>query len=330
VSPIRPEELIHALRGQRVLLTGPTETDGDSVGACIAFRHLLGLHGIEADIAGDPGPRYAWMPGAASMIPDAKLRGPYAAVVVLDGDKQRLPPRTTELFQAAHVRGIVDHHASTHADGYTHAWLEPQATSTCEMVYDALCAHHAPHPPALDTAIATALYVGSIFDTGAFRFSNTTPATHRMAAALLSTGIDHALITVRVLMQRRPAGMRAAGFLYTHAEFHCEGRLNIAVLSDAQAKQLDVHGGDLEGIIDGLLYVEGVEVAAMISERGNGRVKVSFRSRGRVNVAAVASSLSAIGGGHVKAAGATLPWSLSESRERVIAALASALPNAPA
>lgn len=334
MSLVNSTEFVEALRtawlaapesARRVLLTGPTEVDGDSIGACLAMRHLLRGAGIPADIAGDPGPRYAWIPGAGDMVSESRLHGPYLAVIVLDGDKSRLPPRVSTLFANAAFKGLVDHHASSTPDGYTHAWIEPHATSTCEMVYDALVTRAAPDAPALDRDLATALYVGSIFDTGGFRFSNTTPATHRMAAALLETGIDHAAIAIRVLMQRRPVGMRAAGYIYTHAGFHLEGRVTLAALSDAELKSLDASLGDLEGVIDGLLYVDGVEVAAMLTERGNGRVKVSFRSRGRVNVARLAQSLSPIGGGHAKAAGATMQGTLGEARQRILDALADAL-----
>lgn len=314
--------LVSALRGcARVLLTGPTAPDGDSIGACLALQRVLEAPGREVDVAGDPGFRYRFLPGAAHMVPDDAVTPGYEAVVVLDGDRHRLTRPVARAFDAAAVRGIIDHHASTRCDGYTHAWVEAEATSTCEMLYDAFVADGQP----LDPALAELLYVGAIFDTGGFRYSNTTPATHRMAARLLELGIDHAALNARVLMVRRPAGMRAAGEVFTGASFHLGGRLVFGEVSASAARRLELSPGDLEGIVDHLVHVAGVEVAVLASEREGGRVKLSLRSRGLVNVAEVAQRLSPSGGGHAKAAGASMDGTLAAAQAAVVNAVADPL-----
>lgn len=314
MSTVTPEGLLEVLQGCRdVLLTGPVEPDGDSVGACLGLQWLLARRGVRAEVAGEPGYRYGWMPGASDMISDARLRTDYDAVVVMDGDRHRLLPNAAAAFTNARVKAIVDHHASTTPDGYTHCWIEPHATSTCEMVYDALVAAG----ETVDADIATRLYVGSIFDTGGFRYSNTTPATHRMAAALLETGIDHAAIAAKVLMERRAASVRVAGHVYREAEFLLQGQLLVGAISTTLDRELGLVPGDLEGVVDALVYVHGVEVAALLIERADESVKVSLRSRGRVNVAEVAKALSTAGGGHAKAAGASVAADLPTTRARL-------------
>ena len=316
------QSLSRALRGAgRVLLTGPDAPDGDSLGACLALQRVLQGQGIPCDVAGSPGYRYDFLPGSDTLVADEAVQPVYGAVIVLDGDRHRLSPPVETAFEAADVRGIIDHHASTRADGYTHAWVEPRATSTCEMLYAAWSADGV----ALDAVIAECLYVGAIFDTGGFRYSNTTPNTHRMAAELLDFGIDHAGLNARVLMGRRVAALRVAGEVMRDATLYLDGQLLVGEVDHAMAQRLGVVSGDTEGVVDALVYVHGVEVAALLNERDSGEVKVSLRSRGRVNVAKVAQSLTPAGGGHAKAAGACLPGTLQAARTTIHDAVQDAL-----
>jgi phosphoesterase RecJ-like protein len=287
--------------GGRVLLTGPEGPDGDSIGACLALQRGLAVLGVAVDVAGDPGFRYRWMPGAAGMIHEDRV-GAYAGVVVLDGDRGRLPKKVTEAFHGAQWTGIVDHHRSTDPSAYTWSYFDPVVESTCTMVRALLDAWGVP----LDREIATCLYVGIIFDTGGFRHSNTTPATHRGAAELLEQGIAHSEIATKVLVERRPVGVRLLSRLLAGATWHGGGSVAIAVFSLPLRKELDATEPDAEGVVEVLLHTEGVEVAAIVTERNEKKVKLSFRSRGKVDVAALARRLSASGGGHAKAAGAVL------------------------
>ena len=299
-----PAEMLDALVGaRRVLLTGPSRPDGDSIGACLALQRVLEAHGVSCAVAGEPTYRYGWMPRADEMLSDAQVGSDWPAVVVLDGDRHRLTPAIEAAFQTASVRAIIDHPGSTENDGYTHFWVDARIGSACEMLYAALSAWGVP----LDRELAQVLYTGLIFDTGAFRYSNTTPASHAMAAALLEQGIDHASICLNVLMDRRPAGLRLAGEVFSAAEFILDAQVLIAAVTLEQRERLDASNGDVEGIVENLVHVQGVEVGVLLIERPDGLVKLSFRSRGRVNVAAVAKALAPSGGGHPKAAGVIVP-----------------------
>jgi len=321
-SPRAPQRLFDALQEcERVLLTGPLEPDGDSVGACLALQLLLHRCGVEVDVCGVPAYRYLWMPGATDMVPDREIHPDYDAVVVLDGDRHRLTSEAAAAFAHARVKGIIDHHASTRSDGYTHPWIDREATSVCEMLYDLAVGRHLK----IDHDLGVLLYVGAIFDTGGFRYSNTTPATHRMAARLLEVGIDHAAICARILLEHREPALRVAGLVFSNAELHLDGTLSIGTLCTATADHLHLVPGDLEGLVDSLVYTSGVEVAVLLVERGPRLVKASLRSRGRVDVASVAKTLSPSGGGHTKAAGAVIEATLEESRKRVVDVLAPEL-----
>lgn len=317
------DALLQALIDARgpVLLTGPVAPDGDSLGACLALARVLRDRGVDVAVTGAPSWRYAWMPGIDALLPDQGLGVDWRAVVVLDGDRLRLEPGAAAAFEAAPVRGIVDHHASTRPEGYTHPWIEPRATSACSMLYEAFQRWGVE----LDAELATWLYTGLVFDTGGFRYSNTSPATHRIAAHLLQAGAPHVDITTRVLVERRLQGLRLAGEIFGATEPVLGGRAVVAEVPLDLARRHDVVDGDLDGIVDALLHVRGVEVSVLLVQKPDGSVKYSLRSRGGVDVARLAARLAPSGGGHAKAAGAQIDADLAAARARVLELLAAAL-----
>jgi phosphoesterase RecJ-like protein len=322
-----PVALLNALcQSGRVLLTGPVAPDGDSIGACLALQRILESRGVIADVAGTPNYRYAWIPDANRMVPDARIRPDYTAVVVLDGDRHRLTPPALAAFEAASVKAIIDHHASTVPEGYTHWWLDGKAASTCEMLFRRL----GDWSIELDADLAAQLYTGAIFDTGGFRYSNTTPATMKMAAALIATGIEHAAICTRVLMERRESRLRLAGHVFSPTTFHSGGQLAVGLATADLKHRFDCIDGDLEGIVDQLVHVHGVQVAALLVQRDGDEIKYSLRSRGKIDVAKVARELSPKGGGHSKAAGASVFCPVEEAARRAVEVISARLAEADA
>ena len=323
------DQLLEACEGSTgpLLLTGPADPDGDSLGASLALARVLRSRGVDVSVAGVPGPRYAWMPDAHNLVPEAELLPAYDGVVVLDGDRHRLHPSIEAVFHSARWRGIVDHHGSTTNDGYDNCWVEADATSTCDMLFRWL--NERKHP--LDHALATQLYVGTLFDTGGFRFSNTHPHIHRMAATLLEHGVEHVEIAARVLAERPFKGLRATGLVWSRATLELDGRLGLGSFSHAEMMAEGLLWRDLEGIVDGLVHIEGADVGVLLCERAPGLVKASLRSRGAIDVAAVANTLVPSGGGHQKAGGAMVPNTTIEAvREQLLAALALAFAASPA
>ncbi len=307
--------------GGPVLLTGPVAPDGDSIGACLALQRVLVDRQVPCDVAGTASHRYDWLPGAQDMVPDTEIEAKYAVVVVLDGDRHRLTEQPDAAFRAAGARGIVDHHASTRPDGYDHAWLDAGAASTCEMLHTAFGRWGVE----LDAVLATLLYTGVVFDTGGFRYSNTSASTHRLAAQLLAYDIDHAYICARILAERRAQGLALAGAVYSTARFAHGGRLCVGVVTQELAERLGSGHSDLEGIVEGLVHTIGTDVAVLVIQRRDGRIKYSLRSRGQVDVAAIAQRIIPSGGGHAKAAGACIEATPEQATDRIIAAVGEAL-----
>jgi phosphoesterase RecJ-like protein len=306
--------LTHAVTGARtVLLVGPLDLDGDAVGAMLALRRAIRARWPAVEVtcaAGEHLPeRYAFLPDAEVLVHADAL--PASAVfdlsIVLDGDVDRLGSATAA-FRTARLRAQIDHHKSSDPEAVDVAFLDPSAASTTELVLQ-LCDHWGVR---LDAGLASLIYAGLVFDTHVFRYRLTRPPTLRAAARLMETGIDHAVIVERVLLDQPLSKIRLRGRMLDRLRIALDGRLAWAVLNEAECA--DVETG---GLVDDLVFIEGVEVGLLVIERARGQVKVSLRSRGGVDVARVAQVLSPRGGGHARAAGATVEGSALQVVERV-------------
>ncbi len=318
--------LVAIRASNRVVLTGPEGPDGDSIGACLALRRVLmqAAPGVRVDVVGAPSARYGFLGDVQAMLPNSAAPGA-DGVVVLDGDCRRLPTEVAKAFGEARWTGLIDHHRSTTTAGYTVALLAPSAESTCSMIASMAARWGVP----LTAELAELLYMGVVFDTGAFRYSNTQPSTHRLAATLLEAGIDHATIVLRTLVERRAASLRVMGAVFGGARFGEGGRSLVGAVSLETLRMAQANETDLDGVVDVLQHIEGVEVAALVTER-DARAKVSLRSRGAVNVAELAQSLHPGGGGHAKAAGVVMPAEdFDAAVERVVSLLEQATANSP-
>lgn len=305
--------------GRRVLLTTHVNADGDGTGSEVALWHLLtarGLHPIIANPTGIPD-RFAFLlPAGADASPRAAREIERAEVIlVVDiGDLGRLG----SLGPLVAARGVpvacIDHHVSPGTLPPGPRLVAPEATATAELVFDLATALGWD----VTADVARALYVGILMDTGGFRFSNTTPRALRVAAALLERGVDPEGVYERVYASAPEGRIRlTAEVLQTLVVEPALGLAWVTVPPGA----LERHGAtpdDLDGIVEFPRSIAGVRLALMFRQLASGRVKVSFRSMGDVNVAVLAERFG--GGGHVKAAGASLDASLPDAQARVLAA----------
>src|SRR6266700_3806873 len=273
--------------GRRVVLTTHVNADGDGVGSEVALWHLLTARGLSATIA-NPTPipeRFHFLLPEGADHSDRAAREIAAAdvVVVLDiSEVSRLGDLARAITQS-HAVACIDHHVSVGSLPGGPRLVAPEAAATAELVYDFASALQWPLCP----EAARALYVGILTDTGGFRFANTTPRVLRVAGALLEQGVDPESIYESV---------------YASAP---EGRVRLTA-------------DDLDGIVEYPRSIAGVRLALLFRQLANGKVKVSFRSLGDVDVAELAHRFG--GGGHRKAAGASLDGSLAEAQAEVLAA----------
>jgi phosphoesterase RecJ-like protein len=288
-----------AARGKQVAIVNPTPFPG-------LYRHLL----TDPDQVGDPGSeRAAWALESARLF------------VVLDTGEPKRIGKIHKEFGDRPV-AIIDHHPPVAEGIEAEGVRDPTAAATGELVYDLLITaggsdEEWPAP------VAEAIYTAIISDTGSFRFANTTPRTHRIAAELLERGVDPEAVYRRIyatMPLRRIELLRAS---LEHLVADPVLPVTWITVPRRVVEELSATSEDMDGIVEYARSIEGTEVALLFREVPDGSTKVSFRSNGVVDVNALARRFG--GGGHVKAAGAVLGAPLRTAREEVLTAVREAL-----
>ncbi len=311
-----------ALRpGQRVCLTTHVNPDGDGLGSEVGLVHLLRAQGINAVIT-NPSPtppRFGFLfrdlPGI-DKTPEAvrELRRADLIIVLDIADLTRLGM----LIETVQGRGVpvacVDHHVSTGHLPPGPRYLDPDAAATGELIYELAKANGWE----VTQPVARALYVAILTDTGGFRFSNTRPRTLRIAADLLETGVDPEQIYLEVYARAPEGRPRLLAEALQTLVVEDEYGLAWVTVPPGSIERHGLSSDDLDGVVEFPRSIEGVRMALLFREIAQGRVKVSLRSVGDVDVAAFAKAYG--GGGHTKAAGLSLTGSLAEVQATVLRA----------
>ncbi len=320
--------------GQRVALTTHVNADGDGVGAEIALWHLLTARGGRVAIT-NPTPfpdRYRFLlEGAdrADRSADAVKHLESAdVIVVLDiSDLGRLGHLARVVEATAAPVVCIDHHASNGRLPPGPRLVDPDASATGELLYD--LARSASW--ALSREAAQALYVALLTDTGGFRFSNTSARTLEVASHLLAEGVDPEVIYRHVYANESEGRIRLLARVLETLVVEPERGLAWITVPPGALERYDVDPADLEGVVEFPRSICGVRLAILFRKIASGRIKVSFRSVGDIDVAELAQRFG--GGGHRKAAGASLEGALADVQARVLAAcrdLLAAIPQAGA
>jgi phosphoesterase RecJ-like protein len=318
-----------ALRpGQRVCITTHVNPDGDGIGSEVGLVHLLRAQGVDAVIT-NPSPtppRFSFLfeglPGVDRSGEAVKELRRADLIIVLDiSDLTRLGM----LIETVKSRGVpvacVDHHVSVGVLPAGPRYVDPEAAATGELIHEIAKANGW----LVTEQVARALYVAILTDTGGFRFSNTRARTLRVAADLLEAGVDNEEIYLEVYA-RAPEG-RPRLFAEALQTLVVENEYGLAwvTVPPGAIERLGVSSDDLDGVVEFPRSIQGVRMALLFREISQGRVKVSLRSVGDVDVAAFAKPYG--GGGHTKAAGLSLTGSLAEVQATVLKAAREYLAN---
>lgn len=333
---------------KRPLLITHTRADGDALGSLVAMRSILRSLGSDPlAVVFDPPPdKYAllvedepirvWEGETGVGISDfglgikdsrnsmqSPIRNRVDGVLVLDTcSYSQLEPMADWLRQVREDDGrpvvvVVDHHV-TRDQLAEHCLIDESAGATCMILYEwaLTCGWH------LDRQTVRALFVGIATDTGWFRFSNTNARTFEVAADLVHRGAVCEEIYGRLFLSESAARVRLFGAALDAMELLSDGRLAVLPLTKAMFDRTGTSPSDTEDLVNEALRIATVEVAVLLAESGGdppGPIKVSFRSKGSVDVAVLAAVFG--GGGHVRAAGARVAGSLASVKERVISEL---------
>lgn len=303
------------------LIVTHVNPDGDAIGS------LLGLHLALAEmgkrsrpLAGEPFPElYDFLPGRGSVITDAnRLNQPPKWIMCLDvASKERISGDISRFRDNAQLINI-DHHPTNPWFGHLNL-VVPGATSTAELVYKVLKeAGYRLSPDA-----GKCLYTGLVTDTGCFRFSGVNSETLMMGAEMLCAGFESFEVTRHLYEEFPLRRLRLEQLLLERLEILLDGRLVLSTLYHEDFERLGAHMSESENLVNRLREFRGVEVGLLMTEMPDKVIRMSFRSKGNVDVSSVAKSLG--GGGHRHAAGAKSTLPLPKLKEKIIQAIATAL-----
>ena len=314
--------------GGRFCLITHVNPDGDGLGSEVGLAHLLRDRGINVVVT-NPSPTperfhflFRDLPGVDRSAEAVKELRRADRILVLDiSDVSRLGMLSQTVLERGVPVACVDHHVSQGHLPDGPRYVDPDASATGELIFQLAKANGWQLSP----AAARALYVAILTDTGGFRFSNTRPAVLRTAASLLEVGLDPEQIYLEVYANAPEGRARLlAETLQTLVVEPDHGLAWVTVPPGA----LERHGAtadDLDGIVEVPRSIAGVRMALLFREIAAGRVKVSLRSVGRVDVAAFARPYG--GGGHTKASGLSLEGSMGYVQGQILEAARAYLMN---
>ena len=283
-----------------IAIGGHVRPDGDCVGSCMGMYLYLkkALPGAQIDVYLEkPADIFDCIHGIEDVRTDCSKDCVYDVFIVLDTSKERLGD-AEKYFRTAKKTINVDHHISNASGCGNVNYCKPAASSASELVCELLEEKY------MDAEIAKALYLGIVHDTGVFQYSNTTPDTLRIAANLLAYGFDFSKLIDETFFEKTYVQNQVLGRALLESVRFMDGK---CIFSSIDLKTMEIYKvvpKDLDGIVSQLRITKGVECAIFLYQTKTLEYKVSLRSNGKVDVAAIASYFG--GGGHVRAAGCTM------------------------
>ncbi len=248
------------------------------------------------------------------VVPPARVPQSFDLLVVVDCAEQSRLGSAASLVKRAGAVAVIDHHLTFDGFGDV-AWTDPTAAATAQMVAALLDGLGWP----VDRQVAEALYAGIVTDTGRFQYSSTTAELHRTTADLLEAGVSPDRIGQHLFAEVPFGYLGLAASVLGRAVLEPERSFVWSSLTAADLTSAGIAYEQADGLIDLIRIAEEAEVALLLRQLDPGTTKGSLRSRGAVDVAAVASALG--GGGHHNAAGFTAAGSIDEVVARVREAL---------
>lgn len=300
-----------------VLIGTHLNPDGDALGSALALSHYLDSRGVLNEVLCHHAPpaNLAFLPGVDRVRQRPETS--HELGVVLDLDSTERLGSTACFFDEMPLI-VIDHHVPHEAPGDLRI-IDTDAPATALILARLLFALDAEITPAM----ATCLLTGIVTDTGSFRFRNTTAEALSISARLLELGGDINLVSEEVFQRKPLSSARLLGAMLDRMSIESRERLAYSSLDFNDFAEHDAKDEDTEGFVNEMLNIRTVQIAALFREPQPGRVRVSIRSRGNFDVAAVARELG--GGGHRNAAGISFESSMEEAKGLVLPRLRGCL-----
>lgn len=289
--------------------------DGDALGSALAASLFLDQLGKSNEVLCNNLAPYnlEFLPGV-ERVKQAPSGQPATLGIMLDLDSLDRLGRVGPYFEACPRQIVIDHHVPHQAPGDLRI-VDTGSPATALILFDLLKMCAAKFTPEM----ATNLIAGIITDTGSFRFPNTTPHSLTVAAELLALGGDIVKVGEEVYQKKELPAVRLLGVAIRNMRLAQSDRLAWAALPHAAFVEAGAGEEHTEGLVNELLSITTVQIAAVIREPIRAKVRASLRSRGPFDVSAVARQFG--GGGHVNAAGCTFEIPLEQAEQDLVAAL---------
>lgn len=310
-------EVIDAIRKhKKFLISAHVNLEGDSIGSQLAMKELLLALGKEAVIVdADAVPEhYKFLPKAHEVSNKVDRNIEFDAALILDCPTLKRIGKVRDIITRDKFIINIDHHISNEKFGNAN-WVDPNASSAGEMVYRLF--NEMGEPLTKETALS--IYIAILTDTGSFNYDNTSSITHEIASELLGYGLDPAAVSEDVYERRSVADIKFLGLVLSGIKLNKTGDIAYLEIDKKMLSQLKIDASKSEGFVNYARSIDGVKIAIMFREdpKSAGKINVSFRSKGDVDVNNVASFFG--GGGHRKASGCVIDGTLTEVEAKVLA-----------
>ncbi len=283
--------------------------DGDTLGSAYALKHALELAGRRAQVVCDSeiSPRYRFLTGGEKDIAKSCTE----SVVCVDVAAPSMAGKYESSALAADI--VIDHHATNYGFGKVNC-IVPEAAACGEImleIIEKICK--------IDRVIAECLYVAVSTDTGCFVYANTTAATHSAAAALIDAGADIAKLNKKLFRTKTAAAFEIERRALDTLERFYNDTVVCMVVKKSWVSELSATEDDMESLSSVPSQIEGVKAAVTFRQLDENTYKLSVRTNGEIDGAAVCREFG--GGGHKMAAGCTLCGDYDELKSKVASAL---------
>jgi len=296
-------------KSNNIVIVTHYNPDGDAMGSSLAlYNYLVKMDKSVTVITPNEYPDFLhWLPGNKKVIAYTKQQKKATAIVhksdlifTLDFNSLSRLESLGDLLKTSLAKKIlIDHHQQP--ENYaTLMYHDVAACSTCELVYEFICGLGG--KKLIDQDIAACLYTGIMTDTGSFRFDSVTPNTHKILAELLSTGLKPSTVHSAIYDTYSQSRVKLLGYCLTEKMVVIpELQTAYMALTEKELQKFDYQKGDTEGIVNYPFSIKGITFCAFFTE-GEGKIKISFRSKGSFDVNQFARKYFN-GGGHINAAG---------------------------
>lgn len=316
------EKMKDAILSQhKIAIISHSNPDGDTLGSQLALANAVSQFGIETRLIneGQVSSKFCFLPMSQEIHPlQPNEELPEVVVFVDCATLERAAMEKRQELLAGKTVLNLDHHPSNSQFG-TLNFVVSEAAANCQVIYELLTVLDAELTP----DVATALYLGLSTDTGSFLFDSVSADTHRLAAVLIDAHADTCAIRNNFYESMSRAKFELQKHIFNNTQLSEDGRLAWSTFDLELLKRTQADSADIDGLINSIKNIEGVEIAILFREIGKERVKISFRSKVWADVNQLAACFG--GGGHIRAAGCTMLETMPEVQKKVLSAAEAAL-----